>query len=278
IAADTAAEDVITEEKTAEIKLPKKRKEISADTAQDESGVTSEEKTVGEPVKKKKKTKIDDAVDIVKTEAVLADEAKSSGIDTSEEMKEKISEDIADEKVEERVIGARQIPHVAEDISSTPKEEKSKKKKKQKHSEAKTTEKNPQDKKSGGEPVEFDDDDIAENSTVAALSYLGLLIILPLMKADESPFCKAHSKQGIRVFVYSIIVMLATLALVLGLRALVVWVLGWSFVIYRILQFAVTAAMVILLIIPAFRGAVGAFSGEYRKVPFVGVDALKKKK
>lgn len=62
-------------------------------------------------------------------------------------------------------------------------------------------------------PVEaklvFDQKDIADNKFIAALSYLGILFLVPLLVKKESPFAQFHAKQGlvlcIAFFVFSFI-------------------------------------------------------------------------
>ena len=123
----------------------------------------------------------------------------------------------------------------------------------------------------------FSDADIKENSTRAALSYFGILFLIPYFKRNESKLCRAHSKQGIAVFVYSIIIELLTLLLVLLLRILTVWVLKLPFFIYNILFALILAGMAALLIIPVFVGAKAAFNGIYKTVPIVGKYVKKSK-
>jgi len=43
----------------------------------------------------------------------------------------------------------------------------------------------------------FDPKDVEENKTVAALSYLFILFLVPLLLKRESPFAQFHAKQGL---------------------------------------------------------------------------------
>jgi uncharacterized membrane protein len=43
----------------------------------------------------------------------------------------------------------------------------------------------------------FDQKDVEENKLVAALSYLGLLFLVPLLVKKDSPFAQFHAKQGL---------------------------------------------------------------------------------
>ncbi len=117
---------------------------------------------------------------------------------------------------------------------------------------------------------EFTKSDINSNKNLAALSYIGILFLIPLAKSGSSNFCKAHTKQGIAVFIYSLIISLLTLTAVIGLRILLLWKLGLSYTIYNIAAAAIGILMLILLLVPVFSGAVSAFSGVYKSVPIVG--------
>lgn len=69
-------------------------------------------------------------------------------------------------------------------------------------------------------PVEpklaFDQKDVEENKLVAALSYLGLLFLVPLLIKKESPFAQFHAKQGLVIciafFLFSFIPVFGWLA------------------------------------------------------------------
>ncbi len=124
----------------------------------------------------------------------------------------------------------------------------------------------------------FSDEDVKENSTFAALSYFGILFLIPFFRRKRSKLCKAHSRQGIAVFIYSLIVELVTLLMELGVRFLTVWMLGLPFVFYNILFVLILAGMAALLIIPVYTGAKAAFNGIYKTVPIVGKYVKKSKK
>ncbi len=124
--------------------------------------------------------------------------------------------------------------------------------------------------------ADFTESDIDSHKNIAALSYIGILFLIPFAFRKSSDFCKAHAKQGIAVFIYSLIVSLVTLTAVVGLKVLLVWQLHLSFNIYNIAAAAVCIFMLIMLLVPVFSGAVSAFSGEYRSVPIVGKYVNKK--
>jgi uncharacterized membrane protein len=90
--------------------------------------------------------------------------------------------------------------------------------------------------------MKFDQKDIEDNKIVAALSYLGLLFLIPMLAKRESAFCQFHAKQGLVITVAGIVLS---------------WIpfLGWL----------VGLALLVLDII----ALVKTLSGEAWKVPFV---------
>ena len=115
----------------------------------------------------------------------------------------------------------------------------------------------------------FTDEDIAANKYVAALSYIGILFLFPFAKRKKSDFCRAHSRQGAILFVLSLILLIITLALVIGLRFLLVWYLSLPYIIYSILYYLIIIGVAVLIFIPVFKGAEGALNGAYVEVPIV---------
>ena len=125
-------------------------------------------------------------------------------------------------------------------------------------------------KKTGRQFMQFTKDDADKNRYIAALSYMSILILIPYFGKKQSDFCKAHVKQGAAVLVWSSLVCLVTMFIALGLRTLLLWVFGLSVMVYNIALICICFVMLALVFIPVFEGAVGAFSGAYKKVHFVG--------
>ena len=51
----------------------------------------------------------------------------------------------------------------------------------------------------------FDAKDVADNKVIAALSYLGILVLVPLLVRKESKFAQAHAKQGLVTLLFLVI-------------------------------------------------------------------------
>lgn len=90
--------------------------------------------------------------------------------------------------------------------------------------------------------------DIEKNKLNAVLSYLGILIIVPLLSEDakKSPFAKFHLNQGL----------VLAIAGVVGGAVFWIPLIGWA---------AGIAFFIIWLI-----GLLGAINGEMKRVPLLG--------
>ena len=69
------------------------------------------------------------------------------------------------------------------------------------------------------------DPDVEANKTVAALSYISILFIVPLLGKKDSKFAQFHAKQGLVMFIVELIAMLVfwipVIGWLIGLAALV---------------------------------------------------------
>lgn len=53
--------------------------------------------------------------------------------------------------------------------------------------------------------MSFSKEDIDNNKMIALLSYIGILFIIPLLVAKESPYARYHINQGIVLFIFEAI-------------------------------------------------------------------------
>jgi uncharacterized membrane protein len=96
-----------------------------------------------------------------------------------------------------------------------------------------------------------DDKDIQENKVIAALSYLGILVLVPLLARKESRFAQFHAKQGL-VF-------------------LILWIAGWLIFWIPVIGWMLWVVVAVLDII----ALVQALMGKYWEVPVIGALAKK---
>lgn len=92
----------------------------------------------------------------------------------------------------------------------------------------------------------FDRKDIEDNKILAALSYIGILCLVPLLAKKESRFCQEHGKQG--------------------LVLLLVWIIG-SFVFWIPLIGWALGAIVFVAAVFAF---IKCLQGEFWEIPYLG--------
>lgn len=116
----------------------------------------------------------------------------------------------------------------------------------------------PADPETGEAPLApLDPEDVAKNKPFAILAYLGILFIVPMIAAKDSPFAKYHANQGLILFIVWLVAMIATTIIgsipVVGLISFLLWPLTW-------------AACLILTVI----GILNAAKGETKPLPYIG--------
>lgn len=90
-----------------------------------------------------------------------------------------------------------------------------------------------------------DKKDAEENKIFAVLSYLGVLVLVPLLARKESKFAMFHAKQG--------------LVLLIG------WIISW------LLSFVFIGFILdVVMIVFSIWGIVNAATGKYAKLPLIG--------
>jgi len=100
----------------------------------------------------------------------------------------------------------------------------------------------------------FDPRDIADNKVMAVLAYFGLLFLIPLLAAKQSPFARYHTNQGIVLFLVDIAV-----GIVGGILAFIP-IIGW------LVSSLASLVLFILFII----GIINAAQGKAKELPFIG--------
>ncbi|MBR4655856.1 MAG: zinc-ribbon domain-containing protein [Oscillospiraceae bacterium] len=93
----------------------------------------------------------------------------------------------------------------------------------------------------------FRSEDIAQNKAMSILAYLGILAVIPLFAAKDSPFARYHTNQG----------------LVLLVCEFAVWILG------KIFSFLGTIGGILAFIL-AVIGIINALNGRAKELPVIG--------
>lgn len=70
------------------------------------------------------------------------------------------------------------------------------------------------------------DPDIEKNKTVAALSYVSILFLIPLLGKKHSKFSQFHAKQGLILFLISFICYVPVIGQLLAVVLIVISIMG----------------------------------------------------
>ena len=102
--------------------------------------------------------------------------------------------------------------------------------------------------------MDQDQHDIDNNRVIAAIGYLFILCLLPLLGKKESKFAQFHGKQG----------------LTLTIAAVVLWVANFVLAFIPVLGWLIMFVAWISLLVLAILGIVNALGGKYWEMPFLG--------
>ena len=107
----------------------------------------------------------------------------------------------------------------------------------------------PHEAKPMGAP-HFDQKDIDENKLIAALSYIGILCLIPLLAKKDSKYAQEHAKQGL------VLLIAFAVLFVVG----IVPILGWIIAFFGDL----------ILLIIALVAFIKCLMGEFWEIPLLG--------
>ena len=97
--------------------------------------------------------------------------------------------------------------------------------------------------------------DIEDNKVVAAIGYIGILCLIPLLLKPKSAYAKFHGKQA--------------LILVIG------WVINFIIGIFPVIGWFLAFIGMIALTVLSILGIIKALAGEYWEMPFLSEYAKK---
>ncbi len=99
------------------------------------------------------------------------------------------------------------------------------------------------------------DKDIEDNKVIAAIGYIWILFLIPLLGKKKSNFAQFHGKQGLLLFIGWVIIV----------------AVGWFPIIGWLVAFFGGIALIIL----SLAGIIKSLQGEYWELPFIGKYAKK---
>ena len=101
---------------------------------------------------------------------------------------------------------------------------------------------------------EFDPQDIENNKVFAALAYLGVLVLVPILAAKDSKYAMYHANQGLILFIAQIV-----LSVIVSIIISISSILGFISGIFNLI------VLVVQII-----GLVNAIQGRAKELPIVG--------
>lgn len=113
------------------------------------------------------------------------------------------------------------------------------------------TEKSTTEAAGANKPKVATKEDVEKNKVMGILAYLGILVLVPLLSAKDSPFAQYHANQGLVLLIAGVIVGAAS----------AFPIIGW---------FIVAPIGSILLFILAIMGIINAANGEMKPLPLIG--------
>jgi len=107
----------------------------------------------------------------------------------------------------------------------------------------------------------FDKSDVEKNRLMAVLSYLGILVVIPIVVQPDSKFVRYHANQGLMLLIASAIYGVVTRILAL--------VVGWIPIIGSIMISLISLIGLVLFVF-AILGIVNAVQGNAKELPIIG--------
>lgn len=101
--------------------------------------------------------------------------------------------------------------------------------------------------------------DVEKNKVMAVLAYIGILVLVPLLAAKDSPFARYHANQGLVLFLFEIALGIVGNVLTFSLALSGLWFL----LMLMPLLWLVTLVLAII-------GIVNAVNGEMKPLPVLG--------
>ena len=108
----------------------------------------------------------------------------------------------------------------------------------------------------------FEQKDAQDNKVMGILAYLGILVLVPIFAAKDSPFARFHTNQGLVLLITSI-----ALSFGVGILTVIVAMISTSLAaLMSILSLVVSLGVLVLVIL----GIINAAKGEMKELPVIG--------
>lgn len=109
--------------------------------------------------------------------------------------------------------------------------------------------------------ADFDKTDIEQNKVMALLSYLGILVLIPVFAARESKFARFHANQGLVLCIVAILY-----GIVYSILTSVILTISWR--LYSLVS--IIGLLSVFLVVLAVIGIINALNGKAKELPVIG--------
>ena len=121
--------------------------------------------------------------------------------------------------------------------------------------------------------------DAQQNKVMAVLAYFGILVLVPIFAAKNSPFARFHANQGLVLLIVEVAWGIIY-GVINAILTSLLWSLSWELygfltAVISILGF-ISAAVYIALLVLAIMGIVGAVKEQTKPLPVIGKFTLLK--
>lgn len=113
---------------------------------------------------------------------------------------------------------------------------------------------------------EYAPEDIRDNTVMAVLSYIGILVLVPMFAAKESKFARFHANQGLTLFIAE-----AAYGVVTWLLKKIIWLIvySWAGWIYTVIATVLSLIGVVFAVLALF-GIINVANGKAKELPVLG--------
>ncbi len=109
--------------------------------------------------------------------------------------------------------------------------------------------------------AEYDPKDIEANKVMALLSYLGILVLIPIFGAKGSKFARFHANQGLILCIAAI-----AYSVVVNILMSILLAISWRLAAVSSILSLVSVAFLVWAVI----GIINALNGKAKELPFIG--------
>ncbi len=114
--------------------------------------------------------------------------------------------------------------------------------------------------------AQFDPKDIEQNKVMALLSYLGILVLIPIFAAKESKFARFHAGQGLNLLI-ALVAWAIVHRVAMAILGAILLPDAWR--VYSLLG-TILSLIYIVFTVLAIIGIINALNGKAKELPVIG--------